>query len=129
MGSRNARQCRERWRNYLSPELRTDEWTPEEDLLLEELFSQVGPKWNTIGQHFTSRSDMSLRNRHQVLVRRARKMAFDEWATADPFQETGDAIVERPNQGDSLSRLMDLFGSPEPDITFFTENPPDPWQL
>jgi hypothetical protein len=60
MGSRNTRQCRERWRHYLNRELRKDGWTPEEDQLLEQLFSQVDPKWNTIGQHFNSRSDMAL---------------------------------------------------------------------
>jgi len=36
METRNPRQCRERWNNYINPALRTDPWTPEEDILLDQ---------------------------------------------------------------------------------------------
>jgi hypothetical protein len=70
MGVRNARQCRERYNNYLNPELRKDDWTPAEDEILERKYSQLGPKWNTIGKFFLNRSDNALRNRWMVLDRR-----------------------------------------------------------
>ena len=35
MPGRNARQCRERWRNYLSPEVKNGPWTKEEDEIPE----------------------------------------------------------------------------------------------
>jgi hypothetical protein len=125
MGSRNARQCRERWRNYLDPELRRDEWTAQEDQLLKQLFDQLGPKWNTISRHFFSRSDMALRNRHQLLVRRVTKLELGETLQ----DERGHAVGRRENQREPPSKLIDLFPStdPEPDITFFTDNPTDPW--
>lgn len=68
-GTRNARQCRERYHNYLSPSLRDDPWTPEEDALLGEKYAVYGSKWNTISPFFLNRSDISLRNRWQQLQR------------------------------------------------------------
>jgi hypothetical protein len=73
MKTRNARQCRERYRNYLDPELRWEQWTPEEDALLIAKFRENGPKWNAISQFFTKRSDNALRNRWQQLNRRLSK--------------------------------------------------------
>jgi hypothetical protein len=69
-GTRNPRQCRERYQNYLSPTLRADPWTSEEDALLVEKCAQYGTKWNKISEFFTNRSDNSLRNRWQMLERR-----------------------------------------------------------
>jgi hypothetical protein len=69
LGTRNARQCRERYKNYLNPSLRQDDWTPEEDLLLLSKFAQFGAKWNKIAKFFVHRSDNSLRNRCQQLGR------------------------------------------------------------
>jgi hypothetical protein len=73
MPNRNARQCRERWTNYLQPHLRIGAWTPNEDQMLEAKFAQYGTKWNKISKFFINRSPLSLRNRHMVLTRQRRK--------------------------------------------------------
>ena len=70
MKSRNARQCRDRWNNYLNPYLRSDPWTEEEDKLLIEKYKIYGTKWRKISAFFRNRSDNSLRNRYQILERR-----------------------------------------------------------
>jgi hypothetical protein len=67
MGTRNARQCRERYQNYLDPSLQQGGWTWEEDALLAEQFREHGSKWHTIARAFTKRSDLALRNRWQML--------------------------------------------------------------
>jgi hypothetical protein len=69
-GTRNPRQCRERYANYLAPSLRHDGWTVEEDALLLQKYSEYGPKWNKIARVFTNRSDNALRNRWQLMNRR-----------------------------------------------------------
>jgi hypothetical protein len=69
MGTRNPRQCRERYKNYLDPDLRRGGWTPQEDELLEAKYKEYGVKWNKIARFFVNRSDISLRNRWQVLAR------------------------------------------------------------
>lgn len=74
MVTRNPRQCRERWNNYLNPDLRTDPWSAEEDKLLDEKFAEYGAKWNKIAKFFTNRSDNNIRNRWMLIARRRAKV-------------------------------------------------------
>jgi hypothetical protein len=67
MPNRTTRQCRERYKNYLSPELRNAPWSPAEDALLMDRFAEFGPKWATLATFFNGRSDVSLKNRWTVL--------------------------------------------------------------
>ena len=69
MENRNARQCRERWRNYMNPKLCNDNWTPLEDQQLLERYNQIGPHWNVIGRAFPNRSINCVRNRVIKLLR------------------------------------------------------------
>ena len=73
VGTRNARQCRERWNNYLNPSLRNDPWTEEEDKLLINMHAEYGTHWNKISKHFSNRSDNAIRNRWQLLMRHLEK--------------------------------------------------------
>ena len=68
MPNRTARQCRERYKNYLSPSVVNGPWTPEEDALLIEKVHELGVKWATIVRFFTSRSDVNIKNRWKTLV-------------------------------------------------------------
>ena len=72
---RNARQCRERWNNYVNPSLISAPWTPEEDRFLMEKYQELGAHWRTIASYFSSRSTNSIKNRFTILQRRQRKKA------------------------------------------------------
>lgn len=63
MPLRNARQCRDRFRNYLSPKINLKKWSEEEDLLLIYKYKELGPKWVQISKYFDGRSDNNLKNR------------------------------------------------------------------
>jgi hypothetical protein len=67
---RSARQCRERWTNYLSPDLFNGEWTPNDDRMLRAKYDEMGPKWVVIARFFPGRSKNSVRNRMLQLRRR-----------------------------------------------------------
>ena len=73
--NRNARQCRERYTNYLAPNLSHDPWTPEEDSLLEQKLKELGAKWVNISKYFKNRTDTMLKNRWLVLSRRSPQLA------------------------------------------------------
>lgn len=73
METRNPRQCRERWNNYINPSLRSDQYSPEEDALLEAKYAEYGPSWNKISKFFEKRSDNSLRNRWMMIARHRAK--------------------------------------------------------
>jgi hypothetical protein len=70
MPGRSARQCKERWVNYLSPTLNTGEWTPEEDRLLLEKQRAYGTKWAQIAKFFPNRTDGMVKNRFNRIQRR-----------------------------------------------------------
>jgi hypothetical protein len=88
MPLRNARQCRDRYKNYLNPSLDRSAWTPQEDARLIEEVSNHGTKWNTIARSFCNRSDISLRNRWHQLERRLRRgeSTTDDYPPTPAFQ-------------------------------------------
>lgn len=65
--NRTARQCRERYNNYLRPDLINGPWTVEEDELLIQLYELHGPKWSLISQNFNSRSSVNVKNHYSSL--------------------------------------------------------------
>jgi hypothetical protein len=93
MPNRTTRQCRERYKNYLSPELTNQPWSDSEDDLLREKFHEWGPKWATIAGFFKGRSDVALKNRWATLMTRPNSSRF----ILDPVQvpaEPGTIITE-----------------------------------
>jgi hypothetical protein len=63
MDGRSARQCRDRFKNYLVDSLVIDPWTPQEDELVIRQFNLIGPKWVQIGQLLSGRSGNNVKNR------------------------------------------------------------------
>jgi len=54
---RQGKQCRERWINFLSPEIRREPWTPQEDLLLLETHKIIGNQWAQIAKDIQGRTE------------------------------------------------------------------------
>lgn len=75
MKNRNIRQCKERWLNYLSPNVKNCPWTQEEDDLLEKLYLQYGPKWVKISQMIEGRTDINIKNRFLLIQRHKKRKA------------------------------------------------------
>jgi hypothetical protein len=68
---RTARQCRERFTNYLSTTLQSAmAWTPDDDHLLLRLSTEFGCAWQRISVYFPARSQISIKNRYQTLIHR-----------------------------------------------------------
>ena len=65
-GQRTKLQIRERWQNYLSPEL-VSSYTEAEDCVLVALYKQVGPQWSKIAAMIGKKSSISIRNRYRSL--------------------------------------------------------------
>jgi hypothetical protein len=77
-GPFTSRQCRERWRNYLSPELDHDRWTDEDDRKLLREFERCGTRWTLIAIGFPGRSGNAIRNRYFLLQRRKQRKVKGE---------------------------------------------------
>lgn len=61
--TKSAKQCRERWSNYLNPALSFDNWTKEDDDLLVKKYQEVGTQWRILRSIFPNRSVNYLRNK------------------------------------------------------------------
>jgi hypothetical protein len=66
---RTARQCRDRWANYLCPQNKNAAWTSDEDDLLLAKFSELGAHWSAIAKFFDGRSENNVKNRWYTHVR------------------------------------------------------------
>ena len=67
---RSGKQCRERWLNNLSPNLKKSNWNDEEDELIFALYKKYGSAWSKIAKHFNGRTENSIKNRFYSTIRR-----------------------------------------------------------
>lgn len=73
MERRTAKQCRDRYSNYLIPGFFQGEWSKEEDDLLTQLYNEIGPKWSVLQRYFPNRGANSIKNRwHYFLCKQKR---------------------------------------------------------
>jgi hypothetical protein len=71
MPSRSARQCRDRFKNYLGDFIVTNPWTSQEDAVVIRQYHLIGPKWVEIGKMLSGRSGNNVKNRwHKHLSKR-----------------------------------------------------------
>ena len=70
MGTKNWRQCKERWNQFLNPNINKDGWTEEEDDLLLRLHEKYGSKWSLMVSHFKGRPRLQIRNRYNLLMKK-----------------------------------------------------------
>ncbi|KAG5188105.1 Homeodomain-like protein, partial [Tribonema minus] len=67
---RIGKQCRERWHNHLSPDVKKEPWRDEEDRVIVAKQSQWGNKWADISAHLPGRTDNAIKNRWNSSLKR-----------------------------------------------------------
>jgi hypothetical protein len=134
MGTRNERQCRERWRNYLSPQVSDpQEWTPEEESRLVDAYSIIGPRWTFLASQFPGRSIFNVKNRLMMLQRRERRLIAIQQKLANAFQPVEESAetfhisqdpiaAEEPNQSDPADPFGFLSTLDEPFESLFGQS-------
>lgn len=95
MGTRSQRQCRERWKHYLSCDMSmaSKPWTKEEDEILISKFNELGAKWTKIARELPGRSDLQVKLRYMKHLRNKKnrtKYANDESESSDEFYPDDD---------------------------------------
>ena len=70
LNGRTGKQCRERFRNHLDPNLSKTAWTVEEDQMLVDLHARFGNSWTKISSFFNGRTDNSIKNRWNSTIKK-----------------------------------------------------------
>jgi hypothetical protein len=80
--NRNGKQCRERWVNFLNPEIKKDPFSLEEDILILERRLSIGNKWSEIIKEMPGRTENNVKNRFNMMFKNV-KDAFIRNKTHD----------------------------------------------
>jgi hypothetical protein len=99
MTGKTARQCRERYRNYLSPRVCNGAWSQEEEELLQAKYDELGPHWARMVIFFPNRSDVHLKNHWCTMQNRRMRRERERMQVCEGL--AGGASDNAP-QGESL---------------------------
>lgn len=108
VGTKNSRQCHDRWFYNLSPKLVKTPFTDEEDEKLLRLLDTLGPKWVQISKYFAGRTDTQIKNRFKVLKRRQEASSsanFSDFSAQEESHTTKTPAVSIDNQTLSSSAI------------------------
>jgi hypothetical protein len=74
--SRTSRQCRDRWRHYINPQVMTGNWTEADDQLLLAKVAELGQRWSAIAQSFPGRTGIGVKYHYiSITGRKTRDVA------------------------------------------------------
>lgn len=114
---RTGKQCRERYKNYLAPQINKIKWTKDEDQMLLKKYLEFGPKWRMMTPFFHGRSDVCIKNRfisvilrkcHTIYVAHNRKNNTSSESESSDSESIWDTILN-PNDLNLSEFEMNLF--------------------
>ncbi|KAK1386955.1 Transcription factor like [Heracleum sosnowskyi] len=112
---RTGKSCRLRWLNYLKPDIKRGNLTPQEQLAILELHSKWGNRWSKIAAELPGRTDNEIKNYWRTRVQKqARQLKID--CNSKRFLETlkhfwMPRLVEKMGQNSSQSQSSSSFSS------------------
>eukprot|EP00291_Cryptomonas_curvata_P024245 CAMPEP_0172173754 /NCGR_PEP_ID=MMETSP1050-20130122/13258_1 /TAXON_ID=233186 /ORGANISM="Cryptomonas curvata, Strain CCAP979/52" /LENGTH=282 /DNA_ID=CAMNT_0012845601 /DNA_START=172 /DNA_END=1017 /DNA_ORIENTATION=+ len=118
---RSGKQCCERYKNQLSPEIVKDPWSKEEDLAIVAAQAQVGNKWTEIANALPGRTGNAVKNRWNWMMSPKREDILNTIVTQNTnlfraiYQETSSRHdAENTDSDDEIDADADPLLAPSP---------------
>ncbi|KAL5723806.1 hypothetical protein ACHQM5_007154 [Ranunculus cassubicifolius] len=118
---RTGKSCRLRWLNYLRPDVRRGNITPEEQLLIMELHARWGNRWSKIARHLPGRTDNEIKNFWRTKIQKHIKLPENGVAGGQQSNDSASSSthVSAPEEGpENYSSMytgnLDAFPTPTP---------------
>jgi hypothetical protein len=91
---KSVKECRDRWNNFLSPDMLQFKWSPQEIDSVFEGHKKYGTRWSMIGKMVKGRTDNAIKNlfycRMRKMIRRIGKQVIDDetYCSIDEFRHS-----------------------------------------
>ncbi|XP_052308433.1 MYB-like transcription factor EOBII isoform X1 [Populus trichocarpa] len=115
---RTGKSCRLRWLNYLRPDLRRGNITPEEQLLIMELHAKLGNRfkkyihiyvWSKIAKHLPGRTDNEIKNYWRTRIKKHTKQTEPFAAGSSETNEHGSSTCQVSSATDQMETYCPPF--------------------
>ncbi|EAY17168.1 Myb-like DNA-binding domain containing protein [Trichomonas vaginalis G3] len=111
MHNKNARQCKDRWEKYLSPNVKSEPFSIDEDIAILNNYQVIGPKWIEMSKLIPGRSDVSLKSRYKLLQRHGKTLEMLLKVKSNMIKIENEEKLETQ---DALLQLDELFNTSDP---------------
>jgi hypothetical protein len=78
VGTRDHKQCRNRWFEQLDPRINKGPWSLEEDAYIIAQHMAIGPMWCNIASGMNGRTGNMVKNRWHTAIRKRLEVNFDD---------------------------------------------------
>ncbi|KAK4286208.1 hypothetical protein QN277_002797 [Acacia crassicarpa] len=109
--ARCGKSCRLRWMNYLRPNIKRGNYTPQEEDLIIKLHKEMGNRWSAIAAYLPGRTDNEIKNHwHTTLKKRSQHNSSTQ--SHHKSKRSKDTSNSKPHSASSSSQIEILDSGP-----------------
>jgi hypothetical protein len=109
---RIGKQCRERWRNHLDPDVNREAWSEQEDAILISWHDKIGTKWVKIAEYLPGRSDNAIKNRWNSTL--SKRIEYAKLGVVRPKRGRPSQKIVAPNSAPIAPKPKSADDLPKP---------------